>query len=37
LVFVREFGRQMSLGFGTSGISPISMFASSGAIVGGDG
>jgi len=29
--FVREFRHQMSLSFGTSGISPISMFASLGA------
>ena len=35
--FVREFGRQMALSLGTSEISPISMFASSGATVGCDG
>jgi hypothetical protein len=34
--FVREFRHQMSLSFGTSRISPISMFASLGATLGWD-
>lgn len=35
--FVREYGHQISLSFGPSEISPISMFASLGATVGGKG